>query len=73
MSKTVLVAAKVDPGIKARLNAIASETGKSESEVVRDAILQFLEEDNPDSVRSMAARLSALERKFKLIARGMFN
>ena len=63
MSK-VLVAGRIPAEQAIQLKKIEAETGKSESEVVREAIAQYLGKTAPDSVASMSRRLSRLERQY---------
>lgn len=51
-----------------QLRAIAQETGKSYSEVVREAIGEYIGKTEPNSVQSMSRRLAQLERQVKKLA-----
>ena len=51
-----------------QLRAIAQETGKSYSEVVREAIAAYLDKVEPDSVQTMNRRIAQLERQVKKLA-----
>ncbi|MEM9213028.1 MAG: hypothetical protein AAGD25_01500 [Cyanobacteria bacterium P01_F01_bin.150] len=46
-----------------QLKSIQEETGKSESELVREAIAQFLGQTTPDSCASTSKRVSSLEKQ----------
>ena len=51
-----------------QIKAIAAETGKTSSEIVKEAIGQYLGKTDPESIASMARRLSKLEQKYKKLA-----
>ena len=68
MSK-VLVAGRIPAEQAIQLKRIETETGKSESEVVREAIAQYLGKTDPDAVATMARRLSKLERQYTKLAK----
>jgi predicted DNA-binding protein len=48
-----------------QIKSIATETGQLPSDIVRDAIAQYLGKTNVDSVQSMSKRLAGLERQVK--------
>lgn len=48
-----------------QIKAISAETGKTPSEIVKEAIGQYLGKTDVDSVQSMSRRLAALERQVK--------
>jgi|GEM_PF-3713115 len=61
----VVVSSKVDASLKQQLQEICAETKKNESELVRDALLEYTKKTHPESVRSMSRRLSAVERQLE--------
>ena len=73
MAKTEVISTKVDLDIKNRLAAIANETGKSESEIVRDFILEGLGETSPDSVRSLVSEVRELKQKCNRLVKAVFT
>jgi len=73
IAKTEVISTKVDLGIKNRLVAIADKAGKTESELIRDIVMDYLGEANPNSIESMLNRLTAVERKCDRIAKMMLN
>lgn len=48
-----------------QIRAIATEMGTTPSEIVKDAIGQYLGKTDPNSVVSMARRLNKLEQQYK--------
>lgn len=63
-----MVGARVPHGWKNQIEEICQETGKCESEIVQEAISQYLGRTDPDSVESMSKRVAALERQVKKLA-----
>ncbi len=50
------------------IKVISVETGKSPSEIAREAIALYLNKTDVDSVQSLAKRVTALERKYQKLA-----
>ena len=48
-----------------QIKAIAVETGQCPSDIVKEAIAQYLGKTDVDSVQSMSKRLATLERQVK--------
>ena len=69
----VSVSGKVEPGLKQTLKAIGAATGKSESELVREAVAQFLGQTSLDSVRSLVQRVSTLEHQYQQLVEQMLT
>lgn len=63
-----MVGARVPHAWKNQIEEICQETGKCESEIVQEAISQYLGRTDPDSVESMSKRVAALERQMKKLA-----
>ena len=63
-----LVAGRIPPSWYAQLLKIQKETGKTQSEVVKEAIGLYLEKTDPDSVATMNRRLNKLEKQYKKLA-----
>lgn len=63
-----MVGARVPHAWKNQIEEICQETGKCESEIVQEAISQYLGRTDPDSVESMSKRVAALERQVKKLA-----
>ncbi|MBX2862240.1 MAG: ribbon-helix-helix domain-containing protein [Leptolyngbyaceae cyanobacterium MAG.088] len=64
MSKPV-VSARIPHGWDDQIRAIATETGRTPSDVVKEAIGLYLEKTDPNGVASMARRLGTLEKQVK--------
>ena len=63
-----LVAGRIPPAWAAELKQIQTETGKTQSELVCEAIGLYLEKTDPDSVATMNRRLNKLEKQYKKLA-----
>ncbi|NEQ29605.1 MAG: CopG family transcriptional regulator [Leptolyngbya sp. SIO4C5] len=63
-----LVATRVPHSWVAQIEELSQETGKSQSEIVREALSQYLGKTDPDAVATMARRLSKLEQQYKKLA-----
>ncbi|MEA5464649.1 hypothetical protein [Leptothoe sp. PORK10 BA2] len=63
--KKPLVAGRIPPTWHAQIQQIQQETGKTQSEIVKDAIGLYLEKTDPNGVASMARRLGTLENQVK--------
>jgi predicted DNA-binding protein len=63
-----MVGARVPHVWKDQIQGICHETGKSESEVVQEAIAQYLGRTDLDSVESLIKRVATLERQLKKIS-----
>jgi predicted DNA-binding protein len=61
------VAGKIPESHKAQLQRIGETTGKTESELVREAIAAYLGKTEPESVEKMSRRLAQLERQVKTL------
>ena len=66
--KQPLVAGRIPPIWYAQLLKIQEETGKSQSEIVKEAIAMYLEKTDPKSVATMNQRLNKLEKQYKKLA-----
>ena len=62
--KKPLIAGRIPAAWMSQIEEIQQETGQSQSEVVQEAIAQYLGKTDPSSVQSMARRLSKLERQY---------
>jgi RHH-type rel operon transcriptional repressor/antitoxin RelB len=62
-----MVGARVPQDFKQQISAIAAVAGRTEAEIVRDAIAQYLGKTDPSSVKgaiaSLEDRVNNLERK----------
>jgi predicted DNA-binding protein len=63
-----LAHARIPQEWEAQLRAIATETGQTYSEVVRQAIGAYLGKTDVASVEAMSKRVAALERQLKKLA-----
>lgn len=63
-----MVGARVPHPWKDQIDSIIQATGKSESEIVREAIAQYLDRTDLDSVESLMKRVANLERQLKRLA-----
>lgn len=64
MSKPI-ASARVPHEWHQQISAIAAETGRTPSDVVKEAIGQYLGKTDPEAVAAMSRRLSKLERQYK--------
>ena len=64
MSKPI-AAARIPHSWDEQIRAIAQETGRTPSDVVKEAIGLYLEKMDPTSVAAMKHRLDKLERQYK--------
>lgn len=60
-----MVGARIPHGWYEQIQDICQETGKSESEVVQEALASYLGQTDLESVQSMNKRLVNLERQYK--------
>jgi predicted DNA-binding protein len=60
-----MIGARVPLEWKQQISGICQESGKSESEVVQEAIAAYLGKTTIASVESMSRRVAALERKYQ--------
>ena len=63
-----MVGARVPHPWKDQIEDICNETGKNESEVVQEAIAQYLGRTDLDSVESLMKRVATLERQLKKLS-----
>lgn len=68
-----MVGARVPHIWKDQIKGICQETGKSESEVVQEAIAQYLGRTDLNSIESLMKRVAALERQLKKLAQLVTN
>ena len=64
-----LVAGRIPSTWRAQLLKIQQETGKTQSEIVKEAIAMYLGKTDPESVATMNRRLNKLEKQYKKLAR----
>jgi predicted DNA-binding protein len=64
-----MVGARVPHSWKEQIQAICQETGKCESEVVQEAIGQYLGKTDVSSVTSLSKRVAALERQYQKLVK----
>ncbi len=64
-----MVGARVPHSWKDQIQSICTETGKSESEVVQEAIAQYLGKTDVNSVTSLNKRVAVLERKYQKLVK----
>ena len=67
MSKPI-AAARIPHSWDEQIRAIAQETGRTPSDVVKEAIGLYLEKTDPESVATMNRRLNKLEKHYKKLA-----
>ncbi len=63
-----MIGARVPHSWKHQIEDICAETGKSESEVVQEAIAQYLGRTDLNSVESLLKRVATMERQLKKLA-----
>ncbi|MGB3494557.1 MAG: ribbon-helix-helix protein, CopG family [Elainellaceae cyanobacterium] len=66
-----MVGARVPHSWKEQIQSICRESGKSESEVVQEAIAQYLGVTDASSVVSLSKRVAALERQYQKLVKLM--
>ena len=64
-----MVGARVPHSWKDQIQSICNEMGKSESEVVQEAIAQYLGKTDANSVTSLSKRVAALERQYQKLVK----
>lgn len=64
MSKPI-ASARIPHSWHDQIGAIAQETGRTHSEVIKEAVGQYLQKTDPASVAAMARRLATLEKQVK--------
>jgi len=64
-----MVGARVPHHWKEQIQSICHESGKSESEVVQEAIAQYLGVTDAGSVVSLSKRVAALERQYQKLVK----
>ncbi len=64
-----MVGARVPHSWKDQIQSICTETGKSESEIVQEAIAQYLGRTDVNSVTSLNKRVAALERQYQKLVK----
>ena len=67
MSKPI-AAARIPHSWNEQIHAIATETGRTPSDVVKEAIGLYLEKTDPAAVTTMNRRLNKLERQYQKLA-----
>ena len=63
-----MVGARVPHPWKDQMEGITQATGKSESEIVREALARYLDRTDLDSVESLMRRVATLERQLKKLS-----
>jgi phosphate uptake regulator len=63
-----VVGGRIPHALNDKLEAFCTESGKTTSEVLRDALSAYLGVNTPDSVESLNKRVAALERQYKKLA-----
>ena len=63
------VAARILPEWKAQIDRICQETGQSQSEIVQEAIGQYLKRTDMDAVQSLTQRVEVLEKQYKKLVK----
>ncbi len=70
MSKPI-ASARIPHSWNEQIRAIANETGRTPSDVVKEAIGLYLEKTDPSNVTSMARRLTTLEKQVRKLVQLM--
>lgn len=63
-----VVGSRIPHHLNDQLQTFCRETGKTSSEVVRDALSAYLGINSPESIESLNKRVAALERQYKKLA-----
>lgn len=64
-----MVGARVPHSWKEQIEILCRESGKSESEIVQEAIAQYLGKTDLNSVTSLNKRVAALERQYQKLVK----
>ncbi|NJP12483.1 MAG: ribbon-helix-helix protein, CopG family [Leptolyngbyaceae cyanobacterium RU_5_1] len=64
-----MVGARVPQSWKEQIESICKESGKTESEVVQEAIAQYLGRTDVTAIASLHKRVAALERQYQKLVR----
>lgn len=64
-----MIGARVPHSWKDQIEAICQASGKSESEVVQEALAQYLGMTDVNSVVSLAKRVAQLERQYQKLVK----
>ena len=64
-----MVGARVPHAWMDQIEGICSESGKSTSEVVQEALAQYLGRTDAESVTSLAKRVATLERQYQKLVK----
>ena len=62
---------EIEPELKEQLERLARDTGKNESELVREGVLLLLGKFDPISIETMLNRIASLERRYKRVERNL--
>jgi predicted DNA-binding protein len=63
-----IASARIPHSWDEQIRAIAAERGTTPSDIVKEAIAQYLGKTDPESVAAMARRLSRLEQQYRKLA-----
>ena len=63
--KQPLIAGRIPPSWLTQIDEICQGTGKNRSEIVKEALGQYLDKTDPSAVAAMHRRLNTLEKQFK--------
>jgi predicted DNA-binding protein len=63
-----VVGGRIPHHLNDQLQAFCQQTGKTSSEVIRDALSAYLGVHSPESIESLNKRVAALERQYKKLA-----
>lgn len=63
--KNPLIAGRIPHSWLNQIDKICQETGKNRSEILKEALGQYLDKTDPSAVTSMHRRLNTLEKQFK--------
>jgi RHH-type rel operon transcriptional repressor/antitoxin RelB len=64
-----IVGARIPHSWKDQIQAICHESGKTESEIVQEAIAQYLGQTDANSVASLMKRVATLERQYQKLVK----
>jgi predicted DNA-binding protein len=64
-----MVGARVPHAWKEQIASICLESGKTESEVVKEAIAQYLGHTDVNAIASLSKRVAALERQYQKLVK----
>lgn len=63
-----VVGGRIPHHLNDQLQAFCQQTGKTQSDVIRDALSAYLGVNSPESIESLQKRVASLEQQYKKLA-----